>query len=286
MRTRVVVLVALAVAVTVPGCVASRGAGGRVRVVAGLYPLAYVARQVGGDRVDVTDLTPVGGEPHDVELTPRDVQRLKEADVVVLVRGLQPAADDAAPRDKTLDAFAGLSERRGAGGLRDPHVWLDPSRLSALGTLLARRLADTDPANGPAYLRRADDLAASLGRLDAEYRAGLAHCARTDIVTSHEAFGYLADRYHLRQVGIAGLSPETEPSPARIAAAARYVRAHHVTTVFFEALVSPKVAQTVARETGARTAVLDPIESVPAGDDYGAVMHRNLAALRAALGCS
>jgi zinc transport system substrate-binding protein len=253
--------------------------------VAGLYPLAYVAQRVGGDRVRVSDLTPSGAEPHDIELSPSQVATVRSAAVVLVVRGLQPAVDQAAPGKTTLDAFAGLPERRD-GGVRDPHVWLDPSRLAALATTLARRLADVDTAHDTEYLSRASALSDELGALDREYRAGLAHCARTDVVTSHAAFGYLADRYGLHQVGIAGLSPEAEPSPGRIAGAARYVRAHHVTTVFFESLVSPKVARTVARETGATTAVLDPVESVRDGDDYRAVMRRNLVALRVALGCA
>jgi zinc transport system substrate-binding protein len=275
----------LAGLLALPGCVATPAADGKVRIVAGLYPLAYVARQVGGARAHVTDLTPAGAEPHDVELSPSQVAAVRSAAVVLAVRGLQPAVDQAAPAKATLDAFAGLSERR-EGGVRDPHVWLDPTRLAALGTTLARRLADVDPAHDTEYLRNALALSEELTTIDREYRAGLAHCARTDVVTSHAAFGYLADRYGLRQVGIAGLSPDAEPSPSRIASAARYVRAHHVTTVFFESLVSPKVARTVARETGATTAVLDPVESVRDGDDYRAVMRRNLATLRAALGCA
>lgn len=265
-----------------PACVAStRAGGGRVEVVAGLYPLAYVARQVGGDLVHVTDLTPPGAEPHDIELTPSQVGVVRSADVVVLVPGLQPAVDSAAPRRRVLDAYAGLSRRAD-----DPHVWLDPSRLAALAVTLARRLADVDPPHDTTYLQRGDDLARALSVLDRDYRTGLAHCTRRDVVTSHAAFGYLADRYGLHQVGISGLTPDAEPSPKQMAAAARYVREHHVTTVFVESLVSPKVSETVARETGARTAVLDPVENVATGDDYVSVMRRNLTALRTALGCA
>jgi len=270
-------LVVLALLAT--GCAGIRD-DGRVRVVAGLYPLAYVVRLVGGARVDVTDLTPPGAEPHEIELAPRTVARIERADVVVLVPGLQPEADAAASAHTTLDAFAGL--RRISG---DPHLWLDPSRLAALAPVVAARLAQVDPAHDTEYLERGTSVGRDLAAIDTAYRDGLTDCARRDVVTSHQAFGYLADRYHLTQVGIAGLSPEAEPSPARLADAARYVREHHVTTVFFESLVSPKVAETVARETGAATAVLDPVESVKGGDDYPTVMRRNLAALRLALGC-
>ena len=266
----------------VPACVANtRAGGGRVEVVAGLYPLAYVAQRVGGTYVHVTDLTPRGAEPHDIELTPAQVGTVQSADVVLLVPGLQPAVDAAAPRRRVLDAFAGLPRREA-----DPHLWLDPSRLAAVATLFARRLADVDPAHDTTYLNAGLSVSTELSALDRDYRSGLGHCARRDIVTSHAAFGYLADRYGLHQVGIAGLTPDADPSPKHIAAAARYVRDHGVSTIFFESLVSPKVAETVARETGARTAILDPVENVATGDDYVTVMRRNLAALRTALECA
>jgi zinc transport system substrate-binding protein len=274
--TAVAALAALAL-LAGSACTREPSAGGRVRVAAGLYPLAYVARLVGGDRVGVTDLTPPGAEPHEIELTPGQVSLIQSADLVLVVRGLQPAVDDAAPDSRTVDA---------GSGKKDPHVWLDPSRLAALAATLAARLASVDAAHGSEYLRRAATVGATLGALDADFRTGLAHCARHEIVTSHAAFGYLAERYGLTQVGISGLVPDAEPSPGRVASVARYVRAHGVTTVFFESLVSPKVARTVARETGATTAVLDPVESVRGGDDYVTVMRRNLTALRTALGCT
>lgn len=278
MAVRSLLLVLALVAAS--GCARVGADDGRVSIVAGLYPLAYVARLVGGDHVTVTDLTPPGAEPHEIELGPRTVERIERADVAVLVPGLQPEVDAAADDRKTLDAYAGLPRRAG-----DPHVWLDPSRMAALATTLAARLASVDPEHSTEYLARGTEANRGLVALDTELRDGLAHCARHEVVTSHEAFGYLADRYHLTQVGIAGFSPEAEPAPGRIAEVTRYVREHGVTTVFFESLVSPKVAQTVARETGATAAVLDPIESVSGTDDYRTVMRRDLAALRTALGC-
>jgi zinc transport system substrate-binding protein len=167
-------------------------------------------------------------------------------------------------------------------------VWLDPTRLATIATALAERLAQTDPDGADGYRDRARELGAELGALDGEYRTGLAQCQRHEIVTSHAAFGYLADRYHLRQIPITGLSPETEPTPVHLAAAAEEARRVGATTVFFETLVSPKVAETVARTIGATTAVLDPIEGLEPGstDDYVSVMRANLATLRPALGCA
>lgn len=237
--------------------------------------------------MDVTNLTPPGAEPHDLELTPREVARIEQADVVLyLSHGFQPAVSKAAEQasGKKLDVLAGLplhpSDGSEAGLTADPHVWLDP--------LLFARIAKTI---GTALARPATPLIRDLRALDRDYRRGLRNCKRHEIVTSHAAFGYLAARYGLQQVAITGLAPETEPSPQQLAHVVQVVRRTHATTVFFERLLSPRLAQTVAREVGAQTAVLDPIEGLTAdeqkrGDTYLTVMRSNLAALRVALACS
>ncbi|HEX8003892.1 MAG TPA: zinc ABC transporter substrate-binding protein [Mycobacteriales bacterium] len=275
MRLLAAAVAAAVAAVAAPGCVkAADRPGDRVRVVAGLYPLAYVARAVGGDRVDVVDLTPAGAEPHDLELAPSQVSAVERADLVLLVRGLQPEAEAAAPDRREVVLEAG----------NDPHVWLDPTALRTFAALVAARLEMADPDHD--YTPAAVAFRERLDRLDADLRAGLAHCARRDLVTSHAAFAFLARRYGLRQIGISGFDPDAEPPPGKVAEIARYVRERGVTTVFSERLVSPKVAEAIARETGARTALLDPIESVSGDDDYETVMRRNLATLRPALGCT
>jgi zinc transport system substrate-binding protein len=215
---------------------------------------------------------------------------------VVFLRGFQPAVDDAtleAARSARLDLTPSVGVQPPSTGLTqatstgvDPHVWLDPIRMKAIVDVIAGRLAARDPVHAADYRARAAATDASLSELDALFRRSLQHCARTDIVTSHAAFAYLARRYGLHQVGVAGLSPEGEPAPGRLAEVARFARKHHVTTIFFEALVDPKLAQTVASEVGARTAVLDPLEGIRAGDDYLSVMRRNARALHEALGCA
>ena len=218
------------------------------------------------------NLTPAGTEPHDLELDARTVGRIAGADVVLyLGRGFQPAvaeaADDAGGR--SVDLLAGFRLHDA-----DPHVWLDP----VLFERVARKVA--------AVLDRpATPLLDDLRTLDRQYRRGLARCARRTIVTSHDAFGYLARRYGLQQVAITGITPESEPSPQRLARVVRLVGRTRATTVFSERLVSPRLAQTVARDAGARTAVLDPLEAPEPGQTYLTLMHRNLAVLREALGC-
>lgn len=267
----------------------SGGAGGD-SVVASFYPLAFVAEQVGGDQVEVTDLTPAGAEPHDLELTPDQVDEILDAAVaIVMGNGFQPAVEDTAA-DRDGATVTVLDELTG-GVDADPHVWLDPVLMRETVAAVTDGLVEADPDHAAGYERRARALERRLDELDAEFEAGLADCERDTIVTAHAAFGHLADRYGLEQLAIAGVAPDEEPSPARIAELADLVEDEGVTTIFTETLVSPDVAETLAREAGGlETAVLNPLEGltddeVAAGDDYFTVMRDNLAELRVALGC-
>jgi len=263
---------------------------GRVDIVAAFYPLQFVAERVGGDAVRVTSLAKPGAEPHDLELTPVQVGRIADAELVAYLKGFQPAVDDAVDqeaKDSSFDAATAVDPLL-ADGHPDPHLWLDPARLAAVGDKLAERLGAVDSARAADYRARAATLRTDLDALDKEYAAGLKTCQRREIITSHTAFTYLAERYGLRQIGLSGLSPEDEPSPQHLASVAEAARGHKATTIFFETLVSPKVAEAIAREVGAKAAVLDPIEGLPPGsaDDYLSVMRENLETLRTALGCA
>ncbi len=302
-----------AAALLTTGC-GSDDAGGDdgLQVLAGFYPLEWAAERVGGDRISVEALTPPGGEPHDLELTPRDVASVEDADLLVYLAGFQPALDEAAEAaggDSTWDAGSAADllagedhehdaeeEAEGAGDhahehegdVEDPHFWLDPVRLADVGDALADRLSELDPEGSDTFAANAAALRADLEALDAEMRAGLETCAVTTLVTAHDAFGYLADRYGLEVVGINGISPSQEPSPAQLAAISRLVAERGVTTVYTEALVDPAVAETVAEEAGVRTAVLDPVEGLTdesAGADYLEVMRANLATLQEGQSC-
>lgn len=305
---------------------AGGGSSGTLSVQASFYPLQYVTERVGGDLVQVDSLTPAGAEPHDLELSPAAVDGLRTADAVVYLSGFQPAVDDAvaqAAPEHALDAVhAGVegeeahsAEEHGAAeeshteeahgdeasaeephaeddhghdhGGEDPHFWLEPDRLAAVATEVAHELAEVDPDNAETYESNAEELATELAALDEEFAAGLATCERDTIVVSHDAYGYLADKYDLEQVAIAGLDPDTEPSPARLAEIGKVVEAEGVTTVFSESLVNPKVAETLAAEHGIETAVLDPVENQSDENaDYQQVMRNNLEALRTALDCA
>jgi zinc transport system substrate-binding protein len=268
----------LAVLLVLAGCASNDEASSLEphRYVASFYPLAWATRQVTREpSADVVNLTPPGVEPHDIELSPSDLETIRDAELVVYVGGgFQPALEDAvASRDgRSLDLL-----REG----EEAHIWLDPIRFAHAVERIARAVGGA----GSAY-----DEIRELKRLDREYRTGLADCDRRTIVTTHASFGQLARRYGLTQVSLAGRSPEAEPSPRELEELVEQVRASDATTVFAEPLVSDEVAETVAREAGAAVATLDPIEGLTqerldAGEDYLSVMRSNLAALREALGC-
>lgn len=282
-------------------------------VATSFYPLQFATERIAGDRATVTNLTKPGAEPHDLELTARQVAEVSDADLVVYLSDFQPSVDDAVATqasDSSLDvaSAARLEEHDTAdeddadhadeddadhadhdhGGV-DPHFWLDPTRLSEVAAAIADRLTALDPDGATTYAANLTSLESDLAALDEEFATGLEHCASTDLVTSHEAFGYLAERYGLEQIGITGLTPDQEPSAGTLADVATFVREHDVRTIYYETLVSPAIAETVAAETGAATAVLDPIEGLTdesAGSDYLEVMRANLAALRAGQPCS
>jgi zinc transport system substrate-binding protein len=298
----VMAVVAVVAVVTTSSRVEPAGASrSKVSVVASFYPVAFAAKRVGGTRVDVTNLTPVGAEPHDLELNSEQLDRLLGAKVAfVLGSDFQPAVEKAADRrdEPTVELLPKLVDARGkkvakeghTGGL-DPHVWLDPALMSQLVGEVERGLAAADPKGAASYERNAQALEDQLSALDARYRERLTGCARVLLVTSHEAFGYLATRYGLQQQGVAGLSPDQEPDPARLGELAQLARNQGVTTVFTEETASPRIAQTLAREAGGlRTAVLSPLESLTKRErddkaDYFTLMDANLDKIANALGC-
>lgn len=325
-RLRPLSLVLLGTALVATGCGSGDdgGAGGGdadLTVVAGFYPLEYATQRVAGDTgaVEVVGLTSPGVDPHDLELTPRQVGTVQSADLVVLSGGMQAALDDAATSqatEHTLDvndvvdlASTGDVEHGGEGdgdhaegdhageddheghdhGGVDPHFWLDPDRYSAAVGAIAEELAGLDPDHAEDYRANATAFQDELAALDEELAAGLADCRIDTVVTTHTAFGYLTDRYGLHQVGITGVSPDSEPSPARMAEITHVVQDAGVDTIYSEVLLGGDLAQVIADETGTEVLVLDPVEGITdasAGSDYLEVMRSNLEALRQGQDCS
>lgn len=291
----------LTVVVTLAGCSAG-GETSAASVVAAVYPLAFIAEEIAGGEVEVTTLTPAGGEPHDLELTPSQARSIAEAELILYVgAGFQPAVEDAVDQtDKGLDVLdlvttisgdahpeeAEEEEEEGHSHEgADPHAWLDPTQAAVIADSVLERLTEIAPEHEDVFQQRHADLSAAFAELDAEFSAALEGCRERTIVVSHEAFGYLTERYELEQMGIAGIDPEQEPSPQRLADVTRFVTENGIETIYLEKAVSPEVGATVAKETGASVAYLDPLEVRPEDGDLFTVMQANLDALRKGLGC-
>jgi len=276
-------------------------------VVASFYPLYEFTRQVAGDLAEVTSLVPPGVEPHDWEPAPQDVARLEKARVFVYNgAGFEPWADKLLANlggkgpvvvvaTQGIDLLGadlpGHGHERDAATRQDPHAWLDPVLAQKQVESIRAALAQADPENAQRYAANAKAFSERLAAVGDHYERGLAQCARREIVVSHASFAYPAKRYRLTQVPVMGLSPDSEPSPAQLAQIVRFARRHKVTVIFFETLVSPKLAETLAREVGAQTLVLNPIEGLTkddqaAGKGYIELMEDNLKNLRTALGCT
>ena len=261
----------------------------RLRVVASFYPLAEAARRIGGSCVDVVDLTPPGVEPHDLELSSDALEAIVTADVVVyLGGGFQPAIEEAV--DEAVGIVVDVSQDQSTlpspdGTAIDPHLWLDPSRYANIADGIAAGLRAAGAPEGCAVDANAGVFRDELALLDAEFATGLDGCRDEVFVTAHAAFAYLADAYGLRQEAIAGVDPEAGIGARRMAEIRALLIREAVSTVFTEELVAPDVAETLASEVGARTAVLRTVEAKPAVGDYASAMRENLRALRGALGC-
>ncbi|MER7620044.1 zinc ABC transporter substrate-binding protein [Streptomyces sp. NPDC126503] len=303
----------------------SGSGGGKLDVVASFYPMQFLAERIGGGHVAVETLTKPGVEPHDLELKPRQVGALGDADVILYLKGIQPAVDEAiaqarventvdaatltkleehgtgvdeahageSPEEHAAHAGEGHAEEgheghdHGSEAGADPHIWLDPVKYAEVAKGVGAAFEKADPAHAADYKKNTADLVKKLEGLDTEFRTGLKNTTTRTFITTHSAFGYLAERYGLDQEGISGLDPESEPSPARMKELQQVAAREKVTTVFFETLASDKTAKTLAGDTGLKTDVLDPLEGITdrsRGDDYVEVMRSNLTALKKALG--
>ncbi len=286
---------------------AAAGNTDKFDVVASFYPMAFLAEQIGGDHVHVTSLTEPGQEPHDLEISAQQTAQLQESDAVLYLKNLQPSVDDAVAQSEIktkIDATALTSleehgnevgghaaehddEHGEESGGKDPHIWLDPVKYAEVAKGVGAAFEKADPDHAAAYKANTAALVKKLDALNTKFEDGLAHTDSKVFITTHAAFGYLAERYGLTEEAINGLDPESEPSANRVKDLEKMAKADGVTTVFYETLVSDRTAKTIASDAGLKTDVLDPIEGITAksrGKDYFSVQEANLKALQSALG--
>ncbi len=271
----------------------------KILVVTSFYPLYFLTSRIGADQIELLNLTPSGAEPHDYEPNARDITMLeKSALVIVNGAGLEPWYE-ATKKDlqknkvRVLEAAKDLDRLQvmeGGKSVTDPHVWLDPVLAAQEVTKITQALSEVDPDHRSIYEANGRRVNDELAVLDQEFSQGLAQCRQKNIITSHQAFGYLAARYQLHQIAIAGISPDSDPTPAELGRIVQFSKAQKVKYIFSEALVSPRLAETLAEEVEAKVLVFDPLEGLTpedqaAGKDYFSIQRDNLRLLRTALEC-
>ena len=309
MKKFVSVVLGVGVLLGASGCSAGPSTGAPISIVAASYPFEFVVERVVGDKAEVSTLVPPGVEAHDYELTPKQIAALNSADLVIYQSGMTAAIDDAvqasanesvlntgdevdllpyAHEESHDDESHDEDDHDHDHGAYDPHIWLDPNNMVLVAEAVKQRMVEIDPTNASVYAENTESLVADLRELDADFTTGLKDCERTVFITSHAAFGYLANAYDLRQIAIAGITPESSPSPTRLADIQILAKDYGITTILTETLASPAFSETLARDLGIGTDVLDPLEGLSQdsrGDDYLEIMRSNLATLRLANGC-
>lgn len=289
-----VLAVVFVIAIAVRQNISMKKAGEKnLLVTTSFYPLAFLAEEIGGDKVFVTNLTPAGAEPHDFEPSARDMAKMEQSRVLIVNGlGLEPWIENAQKNiDPKKTNLLIVGEGRDISRKGDSHIWLSPAIMYGMAKEIALTFAEADTANGATYFNNLEIFKNKINVLDDEYRSGLTQCKLKSFVTSHNAFGYLADNYGLEQIPIAGLSPDAEPSPKTLGDIVNFAKQRNVKYIFFESLANPKLSETIASEIGAKTLVLNPLEGLTEqdrleGKNYFSIMRENLVNLQTALSCT
>jgi zinc transport system substrate-binding protein len=272
---------------------------GKLQVTASFYPMYFFASQIGGDKADVINITPASAEPHDYEPTTQQIVKINQSNMLVLNGGIMEAwgskIKDQLSGSNVLVVTTGeglINKDLNENGQKilDPHVYMDPILAKKQVTAIEKGFEKIDPKDASYFQANARKLEGELDQLNAEFKQGLSNCKQKDFITSHAAFGYLAAQCGINQVSISGVSPDEEPSSQKLAEITQLVKQKDIKIIFFESLVSPKLSDTIANETGVKTMVLDPIEGITsdgikAGQNYLTIMRQNLNNLQIALQC-
>lgn len=266
----------------------------RLQIVTSFYPLYFFTTQITQDKADIHNITPAGAEPHDYEPTAKDIAKIDDSDILIIngakFEGWSENVENILSGKNTT--ILSIRDNLHAQDLidNDPHFWLDPTLAKKEVEIITKIIIEKDPINSQFYLNNSKILSDNLDKLNSQFASELTNCKKREIVTSHSAFAYLAHKYGLNLTSVSGLSPDDEPSPKKLAEIAKFAKDNQVDYIFFESLVSPKLANTIANEIGAKTLVLNPIEGITEaeiseGKNYFTEMQNNLINLKTALEC-
>lgn len=270
----------------------------KINVCTSFYCMYDFANKIGKDKINIKNLVPSGIEPHDYEPSPSDIATLEKADILIYNGAGMEGWIDKVLSSLNNKKLIVVETSRGLKLLKnkdedidlkyDPHVWLNPQNAKKQMEIIKEAFILKDPENKAYYEKNYEEYAKKIDELDKEYKDAVSNFKSKDIIVSHSAFGYLCDAYGLNQIAIEGLLADTEPTPSKMAQIVRLAKEKNVKYIFFEELISPKVAQTIAKEVNAKTAVLNPLEGLSDEDiksnkDYFSIMRENLKVLKEAL---
>jgi len=271
----------------------------KIKVATSFYPLYFFAQQIGGDKIDLLNIAPIGSNPHNYKLTAQDITTIENYNLIILNGlGLESWAGDIQniAKEKNIAvtiASANLNENQvieSKEDVLDPHIWLSPALAEEMVNNILAGFLQADSKNSDYYKANAAKLRSQLKNLDAKYRSGLASCENTDIVTSHPAFLYLARDYGLSQISISGLSPDTKLSEQQLKNITDFFKEQNIKYIFFDRAPNSELADDISTSVGAKTLVLNPIEILSSQEaksnkNYFTEMEDNLVSLRLALQC-
>lgn len=264
----------------------------RLKVVTSVYPLAHFASEVGGDQVEIVQIAGAGIDPHDFEPTPQDIAAVYNADIFLFNGGeldawAEKAAETAKKNGvlviKMSEAIATTEDKHG------DHIWLDPLNVQKEVALMQDIFARQDPNNKGFYAQNATAYLAKLSALDRRFREEMANCRQKNIITSHDAFNYLAHRYGFNAVSIGGNKPGSEPTPQELVTLIKFIKENNIHYVFTEPFGNKEIMETVIAETGSKMLTLYPLDSLTIEEmtknGYISLMEANLDNLKIALEC-
>lgn len=288
-----IIIILILIASLAPGCIGQPRTSEKINVVTTFYPLYEFSKRIGGEKAEISMLVPAGVEPHDWEPGPQDIIKIESAQIFVYNgAGLELYVDKMLKNIESqklisVNSSEGI-ELLKEGGVTDPHVWLDPVLAKHQVEAIEKAFIKADSTNSDYYTANAQALMQDLDTLDAYVSKELAPAKKKVFISSHNAFSYFANRHGLKQIAIAGFSPDAEPSAAQIAEIIKLAQENNAKYIFFETLVSPKLSEVVAKEAGAQTLVLNPIEGLTddqtkRGENYFTLMRENVRNLKLAL---
>lgn len=275
---------------------------GKIEIYASIYPLYDFATKIGGERVNVNLIVPPGAEPHNWEPTAKLLVRMKESDIIVYNGGgmeswierVKGAIDD--EQVHFINSSEGIDLLMNSGehhegdnhGKYDPHIWLDPINAIKQGENIKNALIKIDGANKSYYDENYQKFVADMKELDSQYREAISNSPRKELVVSHAAFGYLANRYELVQIPIKGITPQEEPTPSKMAEIADMIKEKDIKYIFLESLSNDRISKVLAEDTGVEVMTLDTLGGLSPeqmeSSDYISVMEQNLKKIIKALG--